>query len=283
MDEAARVRRGHHLRPQLHQLLDRVERDVARAGDDGDLAAELRVARREHVPQEINRAVAGRLGAHLTAAEGEPLAGQHAGEPVRQPHVLAEEVADLARADADVTGRDVDVVADVAVQLAHHRLAEAHHLVVALPARVEVRASLRAPHRQSGQTVLQDLLEAEELQHATCHGRVEAEPAFVGPDRVRELHAPGAVGVDRAVVALPGNAERDDPVRLGQPLEDLQPLVFRVVLLDERDDRLGHFPHRLVELRFPRVATAQPLHEVRDREGPVPGVNVHGSPVTPAS
>ena len=50
--------------------------------------------------------------------------------------------------------------ADVPVQLAHEALAEAHDLVVALALRVEVAAALAAAHRQRGQAVLEDLLEA---------------------------------------------------------------------------------------------------------------------------
>ncbi len=58
--------------------------------------------------------------------------------------VLAEQVADLAAADADVTRGDVGVLAEVAVQLVHERLAEAHDLGVRAAVRVEVRAALAA-------------------------------------------------------------------------------------------------------------------------------------------
>ena len=52
---------------------------------------------REHVGEEVDRAIARRLGADQRAALFESLAGQHAGELVGDALVLAEHVADLAR------------------------------------------------------------------------------------------------------------------------------------------------------------------------------------------
>ena len=78
--------------------------------------------------------------------------------------VLAEHVADLAAADADVAGRHVHVGADMAVELGHEALAEAHDLVVALALGIEIGAALAAAHRQAGQRVLEGLLEGEELE-----------------------------------------------------------------------------------------------------------------------
>ena len=76
-------------------------------------------------------------------------------------------------ADADVARGNVGVLADVTVQFHHEGMAEAHDLAVALALWVEVGAALRAAHRQSGETVLQDLLEAEEFQHGEVDRRVK--------------------------------------------------------------------------------------------------------------
>ena len=201
VDEPVRIGGGDDGGAELVQLLDGVEGDVAGAGDDRGLAGDLVPAGRQHVLQEVDGPVAGRLGPHQAAAERQPLAGEDAGEAVGQPHVLAEQEADLARADTDVARGHVGILADVAVQLAHHRVTEAHHLVGAASARAEVRAALRTPHRQTGQAVLQDLLEAQELQHALGHRRMKPEAALVGADGVVELHAPGAVLVGDGGVA----------------------------------------------------------------------------------
>ena len=94
VDEPVRVRGRDDGGAELGQLLDAVERDVPGAGDARGLAGNLLVPRRQHVLQEVDGAVAGRLGPHEAAAEGEALAGEDAGETVGQPHVLAEQKAE---------------------------------------------------------------------------------------------------------------------------------------------------------------------------------------------
>jgi hypothetical protein len=56
--------------------------------------------------------------------------------------------------------------ADVLAELGHEALAEAHDLGVGLALGVEVRAALAAADGQRGEGVLEDLLEAEELDDA---------------------------------------------------------------------------------------------------------------------
>src|SRR5690606_33915202 len=112
---------------------------------------------------------------------------------VGQALVLAEEIADLAAAYADVARRHVGVLAQVTVELGHEGLAEAHDLAVGTAARIEVGAALSAADRQSRQRVLEGLLEAQELDDSEIHRRVEPEPALVGPERGIELDAEAAV------------------------------------------------------------------------------------------
>ena len=61
-------------------------------------------------------------------------------------------------------------------------LAEAHNLSVGLALRVEVGAALAAAHGQRGKAVLEDLLEAQELDDAQVDGRMQAQAALVGSD-----------------------------------------------------------------------------------------------------
>ncbi len=181
----------------------------------------LRVA--EHLRGEVDGAVAGGLGPDQRAAPVQALAGQHAGELVAQLLVLAEQEADLAAADADVAGRDVGVRADVAEQLGHEALAEAHHLVVALALRVEVRAALAAAHRAawSGE-FLNTCSKARNLRMPRLTRRVEAQAALVGADRAVHLDAEAAVDLDLALVVHPRHAEHDHALGLDDPLEDLR-------------------------------------------------------------
>ena len=78
----------------------------------------------QHGSGEVQQAIAGGLGTGQRTAVGQALAGEHAFEGVADALVLAEHVADLTGAGADVAGRNVGVGADVAVQLGHKALAE---------------------------------------------------------------------------------------------------------------------------------------------------------------
>ena len=137
----------------------------------------------------------------------------------------------------------------MAVELRHEALAERHDLAVALALRVEVGAALAAADRQAGQGVLEDLLEAEELDDAEVDGRVQAQAALVRADRGVELHAVAAVDMDLAVVVYPRHAELDLALRLRDALQDAGGLILRVGL----DDRLQggeDLGGRLDKLRF---------------------------------
>ena len=209
---------------------------------------------REHLLGEEDGTVAGGLGAHLGAAPSGSLAGEHPGlVAVGDLAVRAEQVADLAAADADVAGRNVGVLAEVAVQLAHERLAEAHDLGVALAVRVEVRPALGAADALTGERVLEDLLEAEELDDRQVHRRVESQPALVRPENRRELDAVAAIDLHLSGVIDPGHAEHDLAFRLDDPVQDARLDVLRV-LLEHRRDRSEHLVHGLLELGFVRAA-----------------------------
>ena len=64
---------------------------------------------------------------------------------------------------------------------------------------VEVAAALAAADGQAGEAVLEDLLEAEELDDAEVHRGMEAQAALVGADGAVELHAVAAVDVHVAL------------------------------------------------------------------------------------
>jgi hypothetical protein len=85
---------------------------------------------------------------------------------------------------------------------------------------VEVGAALAAAHGEGGEGVLEDLLEAEELEDAQVDGGVEAEAALVGADGAVELDAETAVDLDLAGVVLPGHAEDDLAFGFDDAFED---------------------------------------------------------------
>src|SRR5690606_29812051 len=110
---------------------------------------------------------------------------------------------DFAATHADVAGGYVGVFANVAVQGGHEALAEAHHFVIALALGVEVRAALGTADGHAGDGVLEDLLEAEELDHAEVNRRVKTQAALVGTEGTVEAHAEAAIDLDFALVILP--------------------------------------------------------------------------------
>ena len=289
VDEPRRIGSRHHLGAEFGELLDAVEGHVAGAGDHRGLASHVVAAALQHLAQEVRRAVAGCLLAHQTAAEGQPLAGEDAREAVAEPQVGAEQIADLAGAHADVARRHVGFRADVAMQFAHHRLAEAHHFVGALAARVEVRAALGAAHRQAGEAVLEDLLEAEELEDALGDRGMEAQAALVRADGVVELHPPGAIDAYPPGVVQPRDAKDDDAVRLRQPFQNPRFLVLGI-RRQHRHQRFRDLVDRLVELRLARIAAHQAVHErgqarivgaAHQIAGGLPRCSASGGPIRP--
>ena len=117
------------------------------------------------------------------------------------------------------------------VQLAHEAVAEAADLAVGLALGVEVGATLATAHVEAGQGVLEDLLEAQELEHGEVDGGVQAEAALVGAQGGVELHAEGIVDLDLALVVLPHYAELDDALGDG---DDFEGVAVFGVLLEER-------------------------------------------------
>ena len=114
---------------------------------------------------------------------------------------------------------------------------------------VEVGAALAAADRHAGQGVLEDLLEAEELDDAEVDRGVEPQAALVGAERRVELHPEAAVDLDAAGVVRPRHAEDDLPLGLAEPLQDgaFKELRVPVVHRAEAFEDLGD---RLVELAF---------------------------------
>ena len=102
----------------------------------------------------------------------------------------------------------------MAIELSHKALAETHNFSVGFALRIKVAAALAAAHRESGQTVFQDLLKPEEFDDGKIDRRMEPQTALVGTDRRVELNSVAAVHLYFSVVVDPWHAEDDDPFRL---------------------------------------------------------------------
>src|SRR5690606_41802103 len=96
-DISARIRARDHFAAELLDLLDRVNRDVARSGNHDPLAFETAGSRGEHPLDEIHGAVAGCLGPGARAAIDQALPGENTGlVTIGEPLVLAEEITNFA-------------------------------------------------------------------------------------------------------------------------------------------------------------------------------------------
>lgn len=73
-------------------------------------------------------------------------------------------------------------------------------------------AGRTAAHGEGGEAVLEDLLEAQELDDGEGDGRVEAQASLVGPDGLVELHAVPAVHL-RAAAPPPALRQSATPSR----------------------------------------------------------------------
>src|SRR5690606_10321862 len=273
-DVAARVRHCDHLRTELLGLLRRVDRNVAGTGHDDAAAVETFADTGEHALDKVDGAKAGGLGAHLRTAPADTLAGEHAGlVAVRDALVLTKEIAELAATDAGVASGNVGVLTEVAVELRHEGLAEAHHLSVGLAARVKIRTALAATDRHAREGVLEDLLESEELHDAQVHARVKAEATLVGAKHRTELNAEAAVDSHLTGVVDPRHAEDDLTLGLAQTADDLGLGVLGMLVHHGRE-AFEHLANGLVELRLRRVA---PNDFVEDgNESRIQGI--HGCP-----
>ena len=116
----------------------------------------------------------------------------------------------------------------MAIQLGHKGLAETHDLGIAAAAGIEVGTALGAADGQAGHSVLEDLLEAQELDDGQVNGGVETQTALEGAEGRVVLNAVAAVDVPLVVVVLPGHAELDGALGLDHALQQAGLLILGV-------------------------------------------------------
>mmetsp|Transcript_42752 Transcript_42752/g.100494 ORF Transcript_42752/g.100494 Transcript_42752/m.100494 type:complete len:433 (-) Transcript_42752:141-1439(-) len=264
VDPAGRVRQRDRNPPEVHNLLASELCDVAAARKSHARTLERLSLGLQHLPCKVDQAVARGLRPDQRAPVLHVLARQHACELSRELLVHAVHVADLAAPDANVSRWDVDVRSDVPVELGHEGLAKAHDLLIRLALRVEVSAAFASAQRKTRERVLEDLLEAEELEDGEVDGRVKAQAAFVRPDRAAKLHTEPTVDLHLTAVVHPRHAEGHCALWLNQALEKVVVSVFRVGS-DDRLQRLEHLPHSLVVLSLIRVTCDHAVIDCLDK------------------
>ena len=257
------------LGPEFRGLRGGAPGDVPESGDGDGLALDVHPGLFEHLAQEIDGAETGGLGTDQRTSVGHALSGQDAGIFLGEFAVHAVEESDFAASDADITGRDIGFGTDVPPEFGHEGLAEAHDLAVGLAFGVEVRAALGAAHGERGEGVLEDLLEAEELEDREVDRGVETQSALVGADGVVELDTVADIGLYFALVVYPYDFERKDAVGFDDPFRDTVGLEFGVLVVGVFDGH-QHFAHGLEVFAFTGVFAFEVGHDF---------VNVHSTEV----
>ena len=140
--------------------------------------------------------------------------------------VLAEHIADLPRAYTDIASRNVRIGTDILAEFGHEALTEAHDLAVRFPLGIEIRAALASTDRKTGQTVLEDLLEAKKLENGKIDRRMKAQAALIGTDCAVELDAIPPIDLNLTRIVYPGNAESDHALRFDKALQQAGLFVF---------------------------------------------------------
>jgi hypothetical protein len=83
------------------------------------------------------------------------------------------------------------------------------------------------PRLTSGQSILEDLLEAQELENGQVDSWVEAKTALVRAESRVELHTETSVDLNFALVVFPGDSELEDTLWNGCDFE--RGLVLRIL------------------------------------------------------
>ena len=205
---------------------------------------------RQHRLRQVQQAVARRLRARQRAAVRQAFAREHTFITARQALILAVEIADFARARADVARRNVHIRADIPIQFGHEALAECHHLAIALALRIEIAAALAAADGQAGQGVFENLLKAKEFDDAQIHTRMQAQAALIRADGAGKLHAERVVDLHLALVIHPRHAEKDLALRHGQAFKKRFLAILLFVALNHRAQGIKHLANGLMKLRL---------------------------------
>jgi hypothetical protein len=170
----------------------------------------------------------------------------------------AEHISDLSTPDTDISRGDVAVMTDMAPKLHHERLAKAHHLTIRSPFWIKIRAPFAAPHGETGERVLEDLLKSEELQDRGVDRWVEAKPTLIRTDRAIELNPKSTIYLNGSCIIDPRYSEVNQTLWLHDASRDVN--ILRV-FLKSRSKALQNLPDRLMEFRLMRVSSDHSIVE----------------------
>ena len=229
---------GNRLCTELLSLLDCILCNVSGSGNNDGLAFQRLSCALYHLVGDVNKAVAGCFRSCKRAAEAKALTGQNTLVQIGDSLILTIQIADFTSADTDITCGNILVCTDILKELCHEALAEAHYLAIRLALGIEIGAALAAADRKTGQGVLEDLLEAEELQNGLVNGGMETKTSLVRSDCRIELYTVAEIDLLLPLIIDPRNAEGDDALGLNQTLQKGILAINLLICFYDRSDGL---------------------------------------------
>jgi hypothetical protein len=169
----------------------------------------------KHVLDVVDKTVTGSLRTDQATTPRETLTSKNTLPAVAELAVSTEEITDLSATDTDITSGNISLAANVLGQLSHESLAESSDLSIGLALGVEVGATLATTHAEASQGILEDLLEAKELENGQVDAGVKSETTLVGAKSRVELDAVAAVDLKVALVVFPDDTELNNTLRNG--------------------------------------------------------------------
>ncbi len=186
----------------------------------------------EHGCRKIDQTITGGFGTNERSSPKGALTGEGSGEFVPQAFVLAEHKADFPCPHTDMPCGHIGVGSDMTAQFGHETLAKAHHFGIAFSLWIEIASSLASTHLQTGEAVLEGLLEGKEFDDAEIHRRMEPQSSLVGTEGTVRLNPETTVDLETSLVVCPWYSKHDRPFGFDQPIKDLMEYDMGKIVYD---------------------------------------------------
>ena len=224
IDVTIGTRDGDDLSLHLRGLEASTPGNVTEARDANGLAFNAHTLVLEHFTSEVETTEASSFRADEGTTPGLTLAGEDTFEVSSGTLVLAVHVANFASTNTNITSGNIAVWSNVTEEFSHEGLAETHDLSIRLALGVEIRATLSTTHGERGEGVLEDLVEAKELDDGKVNRGMETETTLVWANGGVVLDTEATVDLDLALIIEPWNTEHDDTFGLNKAAHDFSEL-----------------------------------------------------------
>ena len=173
------------------------------------------------------------LRTEYRATPGHTLSGKHSCIILLSEllvHTIHE--TDFTAAYSDITSRNILIRSYDFPEFKHECLTETHDLRIRLSTWVEIRSALAATHWKGCKSILEGLLETEELQNRKIHRRMETKTTLVRSDCRIELNTITGICLNLTVIIHPCHLESKNTLRLYDALYNLRIFKLRMLVVN---------------------------------------------------